>query len=359
MTGDGKILLVHQFSLPRVSGITITIDELLRRIPEVAPAMRAAGLSFEGCRTPAEMLAALGRDHGDATCVVGINLHIEVDAELSRAVARWCADGGRPFYLYVHDYWPHHRPFVADLTSSYAAEVLAITPSIADELERDGFSSTIVPAGVPVALSNGVASGAVAPASRRKTPTTVAALGRLVPRKRFEDVVHGFCQADLGPEVGLEMRLLPSLVYPPERDRELLAGIRTVAGRCPRHTTVVVDQTARIPTDYRGWTVYISASDYEGLSITPIEAAVQGCPPLVSDIPPHRAIIEQLYGDGSADSVFPVADHRALADLLADEIRTGRRRAELARRRQHTSQLVERVWSLRTTASELVRLSGV
>src|SRR5262245_6101663 len=108
-----RVLLIHQFALPRISGLTITVAELVRSIPEVESRVAASSLSYEDAGEPDELVAILERYHAHAGSVVGFNLHIEVGWEHTVALAKWCRWRGISLYLYAHDYWPHHRDAVA------------------------------------------------------------------------------------------------------------------------------------------------------------------------------------------------------------------------------------------------------
>lgn len=349
---DHRVLLVHQFALPRISGLTITVAELVRSIPEVDPRVAASSVSHEQAGDPDELVAMLERDHRDVDSVVGFNLHIEAGWEHTLALAGWCRRRGIPLYLYAHDYWPHHRDAVAVLTEQFGAHLFAITPAIVSDLAAHRFAAQLLPAGVAVPVQP-----LTAPArSVAGRPPTVAAVGRLVPRKRFGDVVGAFCRVKAATEAVLYLRVPPSLVYPPEQDRERLDEIRAEAGACLRNGRVVIDPQPRAGTEYGDWSVYVSASEYEGVSMPPLEAIIQGCPFLLSDIAPHRAIADALFPGRAADFLFPLGDRAALAVLLEHELRTRKRRAEARDRAAEIHAVVERGWSLRTTARRLVQL---
>jgi glycosyltransferase involved in cell wall biosynthesis len=351
--GHRKLLLVHQFELPSVSGVTVMMSDLLRLIPAVDPDTEAECQSYRAFGEPGDLLAALRANHANADCVVGINLHIEVGWDFTLELMRWCGHGGKPFYLHVHDYWPHHRDRMAVLTGEYGARLLAITTDIAQALMADGFPAALLPVGVSVGEHPPGRPAGPAPA----TPRTVASVGRLVPRKRFPDIVRAFCHAGLGPAASLYLRVPPSLVYPPEQDRARVRAIWAESRACGAVGSIRVDHSPRLGTDYSRWAVYVCASEYEGVSMTPIESVLQGCPSLVSDIPPHRALVDALFPGRADEFVFSVGSHAGLASLLRDEILTGRRRAELAGRQHEIHAQVERRWSLRTTACALANLA--
>jgi glycosyltransferase involved in cell wall biosynthesis len=343
------ILIVHQFGLPQVSGLTVTMAELARLVPEAA-GVGAAVLSFDRFTSPAELVAALASHHRDTAYVLGLNLHIEVAWTFTLTLADWCMRTATPLYVHVHDYWPHHRENLTLLAERFGARVLAITPAIAAQLQAHGFAPDLLPAGIAVPAERPplvpVPSG----------PPTVGAVGRPTPRKRLPDVVAAFCMAGVD-EARLQLVVPPSLVFPPDQDRRRAEEIEREAHRCRRPGAVTVDSTPRPGTDYTGWVAYVSASEYEGLSMTPLEAVLQGRPVILSDIPPHRRMVEALFPDHPGDMLFPVGDRRALADLLQDELATGSRRQEVAVRSAELYGLLMRDWSLRGTARMLAGLA--
>jgi hypothetical protein len=87
------------------------------------------------------------------------------------------------------------------------------------------------------------------------------------------------------------------------------------------------------------------------------EAPYYGRPAIVSDIPPHRAIVNALFDDRAADFLYPVGDYQALAALLRDEVASGRRSNLIAARWADIQATVQANWSLRRTARDLVRLA--
>ena len=90
--------------------------------------------------------------------------------------------------------------------------------------------------------------------------------------------------------------------------------------------------------------------------MAPIEAAWCGVPPLMSDIPAHRAIARALVPEHERDFLFGVGDLDGLARLLRDEVASGARRGLLAERRAQIRAVVEERWSLARTAEALAAL---
>jgi glycosyltransferase involved in cell wall biosynthesis len=185
---------------------------------------------------------------------------------------------------------------------------------------------------------------------------TVGSAGRLSPRKRFPDIVRGFCGARQGAQ-RLYLRLLPSLVFKPAEDAEQLGLVEEEIRLGGARGYVDIDRTVAGRHDYLRYSTYVCASSYEGFSMTPIEASYCGCPALMSEIPPHRTIAAALFGEQADDFLFPVGDTDALARLLRDELTTGRRRRLLAERQSHIRATITTKWSLAATTRALASLA--
>lgn len=323
--------------------------ELLRVAPRSAPEVEFAYQSYEPHASSAALLARLDEAHSDTTCVIAVNAHIEVSWDLSEGLFAWCLARGTPAYVYAHDYWPHHKDNVHALTTRLGAQLLASTPFIEEALLRDGFRSQVIAVGVPLPD--------VWPAARApEVPKVVASAGRLVPRKRLPDIVRAFAESGLDDHTRLYLRLLPSQVFGTASDIDLFREIESEVERA-QLTNVVLDRQPGEPPDYLAYSAYVCSSSYEGFSMTVIESAFHGCPPLMSDISPHQRTALALFGERAGDFLFPVGDHRALADLMRDEITSGRRKEHLDAHLAEIRATITSRWSLARTARALARLT--
>jgi glycosyltransferase involved in cell wall biosynthesis len=348
-----KILFVHQFELNRVTGVRALLSELIWRIPEARAGTAAAFECFERYDGPDALVRALESRHSDATTIVGVNLHGDLMFEYSIRVFDWCASSGRASHLYVHDYYPAHRDVVASLVATYHCGLLASTEFVRDAMRADGFDVVLAPVGVPI---DNVELRPLPP-REPSALKVVGSLGRLVPRKRFEDVVAAFGLSGLAGRASLHLRLIASCVFSREHDDQMLAGIQAESDRFQLGEYITIDRIATERSDYRGYDAYVCASSYEGFSMTPIEAAYTGCPPLMSDIPAHQTIARTLFGGRAADFLFPMGDTQALARVMADELESGRRAAFLNARLVEIRELVESRMTPRRTADVLAALA--
>ena len=344
-----KVVLASHFPLTEVSGVTVILTEILHLWPSIAPAAEIAHFTLSDLLSGAAFEGGIGDFGQTSSVLIGINLHLEVQWQQSLELFKLCSLKGIPAYNYVHDYWAHHRDNVDELTTQHGVRLLASTDFVAGLLRRAGFDAVTVPLGVrlPDSASLRRAEGGFG---------VVGAAGRLSPRKRFPDIVRGFCAARTAGE-RLYLRLLPSLVFDPADDAAQFSVIVDEVRRAAAEGVVEIDRTVAARNDYSRYSLYVCASSYEGFSMTPIEASYWGCPPLISDIPPHRRIADTLFGDRAEDYVFPVGDTEALARLLRDELTTGRRRKFLAGRQEQIRQTIAATWSLETTVGALARLA--
>lgn len=346
-----RTLLVHHFPLALVSGVTVMIGEILRLFPGGEKATDYFALPD----STAQLAKELEAWRGDIASVVGFNLHIEVKWEMSLALTDWCGKRRIPFWVYIHDYWPHHRDNVAEL-SRRGCRLLASTPFLRDALAADGFASRIVTVGVPLPAASFPCQPSVWPAG----PRVFASAGRLSPRKRFHDIARAFREAALGDAARLYLRVLPSQVFSDSDDE---AQMRLLTAEIPDAALcsgqVVLDrQPTPAPFDYSPCFAYVCSSSYEGFSMSPIEAAYVGCPSLLSDIPAHQAIARALFGNRAADFLYPAGETAALARLMRDEAANQRRRRCIAENSGMIRQTIETRWSLANTARALAELDA-
>jgi glycosyltransferase involved in cell wall biosynthesis len=349
-----KILLVHHFSLSRVTGVRALVRELLWRIPVADPATAVAYEAYEGHPHAASFVEAVAGRHGDATTVVAINGHVDFQLDFTISFLEWAARTHRRVYLYVHDYWPQHGDLLRRLSSLFGCGLLASTDLIRNAMAADGLDSTLVQVGVPL----GNVEGGALRARREASRWVVGSMGRAVPRKRFQDVVAGFGQAALDGRAALQMRLLESCVRDRSEDERIIEGI-VAEGR--RYGLGPALQIVRWPSeraDYRGYDLYVCASSYEGFSMTPIEAAYSGCAPVMSDIPAHRTIAAALFPDEPETFLFPTADTAALARVMVDEIETGRRGSAVRARVGEIRETIESCWSTAASAQALLGVAA-
>lgn len=324
------------------------ITELLSRIPAVDPEIEVSYLSFEGVEEPQKLKDILEKSYTDVVCVIGVNIHIEVFWELSLALAQWCASHSIPLYDNVQDYWPQHWNNLAQLTSELGVLLAGASPFIVDSLVAEGFSANCTPMGAQLPAGE---------SSLGRSSKVIASVGRLIRRKRLSDIVRAFCSAGLDQSATLSLTLLRSHVFAEAQDQEqLLAIMREIERPGVRRNAIQLSFVPTVPPDYSSYSIYVCASDYEGFSMPPFEAAYCGCALIVSDIPPHRRMAVALFGDRAPDFLYPVGATNVLADRLKDEVATARRQEFVHANRAGIRLTIETRFSLQVTARAFAEL---
>lgn len=354
MVRKKKILFIHQPSLEYVSGVNIIISELLRLIPSINTSIEAAHLSFENHKNCDELLESLDKKYKDVSCVIGINLHIEKDWALSIQVVDYYERLNKPIYLYIHDYWPHHYGQVKFLADKFCVSLLSSSQFIKNSLAMDGFESELVRVGI--SFNNIELDGVFRPISFH-AKKIIASSGRIVQRKRFLDILKAFSSEGLSEKSTLYLRLLPSHVFSVDDDEKMLGELtQEIEANQININSIVIDQFPEEKHNYYKYDIYVCASDYEGFSMGPIEAAYTGCPPIISDIPAHQSIAKTIFKERYSEFVYPVYDYRRLAELLVDEVNSGRRRKYLESNRDEIQKIIESELSLMSTARIIASL---
>ena len=216
------------------------------------------------------------------------------------------------------------RVLEARLAPPFYRRTQMVTPSDAtrDELIELGFRPERVRA-VPNGVSDGFAPGGV-----RSTVPLVAAVGRLAPVKRFDEVITSAATARLSvPDLQLHIvgngPMLDDLIA--QVDRLGASSWVTFVGHLSHHELVSLYQ--------RAWVV-TSASLAEGWGLTMTEAAACGTPAVATDISGHRSSVV----DGVTGVLAPLPElGAALARVLSNHgLRDRLATAALARARTLT-----------------------
>lgn len=204
--------------------------------------------------------------------------------------------------LTLHTSWPDLRPrnrFLDAVAFAAFPAVVACSQSCADSfprvvrrLARSGVD--VVPNGVDLErleslLQDTVAEGDGAPQDPRETAFTVITVGRLIDSKRYGTLLSAFARAADG------------------RDRLVIVGDGPMRAALERQAAELgiadrVDFLGLVPRDevYRLLAradLFVSPSRFEGLPVAVLEAMAARLPVVLSDIPPHREIVE---GEGIA-----------------------------------------------------------
>jgi glycosyltransferase involved in cell wall biosynthesis len=130
-------------------------------------------------------------------------------------------------------------------------------------------------------------------------------LGRLVPEKRIEDAIAAFAR------IGAPYRL--AIVGAGSYTDGYVARLHDLAARDPRIVFTGFQSGATLRALQAHAAALISASELEGLPMSVLECLDRGVPAILSDIAPHRELVERVP---EYDLFHPVADVEALAARL-------------------------------------------
>lgn len=138
-------------------------------------------------------------------------------------------------------------------------------------------------------------------------------VGSVIPRKRIEDLVELLAVNSLSDYELVVCGRIGADAY----RREILERARAlgVGARVRFEGLVPPDEIALY---LAGAAAYISAAEFEGRPNGLLEAMVVGLPCVVSDIPPHRELIE----DGKSGVLFSLLDREGVAQRLATLLRS-------------------------------------
>jgi glycosyltransferase involved in cell wall biosynthesis len=129
--------------------------------------------------------------------------------------------------------------------------------------------------------------------------------GPLIPRKSIEVVIQAFIQYFLDHKTPA---ILCILGEGPEHD-----SLSSISKGYPN--IIFKGQVTNVSDYFRAADLFISASKSEGLPNSVIESLANGTPVLLSNIGPHREILDQRRDAGF---IFPHNDPTALALLLKE-----------------------------------------
>jgi glycosyltransferase involved in cell wall biosynthesis len=171
----------------------------------------------------------------------------------------------------------------------------------------------------------------------------IVGLGRLVPSKRYDDLIEAF--ARLGPAAD---RWSVVLVGDGE-DRMRLERLADDLG--------INDRVEFVGWSQAPWktlsdsSIFVLCSEYEGFATVLVEAATSGCAVVSSDC---RFGPREILDDGDSGRLYPVGDIDALSGLLGELIADPVRRLALA----HAAQKRARDFNATAVTAQWMKLIG-
>ncbi|MHC1789510.1 glycosyltransferase family 4 protein [Solidesulfovibrio sp.] len=220
--------------------------------------------------------------------------------------------------------WSRPASLMIRLGEWFSARFTDVRIMVSNELarsyrERFGCRCEVIHNGVTLP---GVTSTAPLAATGLGGNGYVLSVGRLTPEKRVEDMVAAV--------LALAAPVRLAVVGDEASGGGYLERLRRLAqGRAE-----VVFTGYRFDADlaalFAGATLFVTASEMEGLPLALLEAMSYGIACLASDIPPHREVLGDDY-----PWFFPVGDAPALAALLETALAAPQERAALGQVLQH------------------------
>lgn len=151
----------------------------------------------------------------------------------------------------------------------------------------------------------------------------VVSIGRLVPEKRIQDTIAAFAKID----TDLKLVFVGEGKHSPEYEQQ----IKSQAANDPRVVFTGQQGGTALETLFRCAKMYISASELEGMPSSVLECMERKLTPILSDIPPHRALFSGIKDydltfqpkdvDGIVSRLRHAIDHPAHADRIAEGAR--------------------------------------
>jgi glycosyltransferase involved in cell wall biosynthesis len=211
----------------------------------------------------------------------------------------------------------------------------ALSGFLEDGLPRER-TSIIYNAVDPERLLEGDTTALRAALGVRPGDLVLTAVGSLIARKGLDVLIDALARTRTAAP-GIQVRMLV-VGEGPERERlQMVArslGVSEIVHFLGTRTDV--GAILRGATD-----IALSAARAEALPLNVLEAGFFGLPLIVSDIPPHREIVEP----GRTGLVVPVNDPAGFAEAILDLLQNTERRqaiGRLARQHVHSSFLIER-----------------
>ncbi|MFC8538539.1 glycosyltransferase family 4 protein [Streptomyces sp. NPDC057249] len=233
----------------------------------------------------------------------------------------------RPTVVTCHSVYSHKRTALINRADRFWSRsvhtVVAVSEAVrrfcVDEVGMDPAKVVVVPNGVEIERIGRLTATHDGPAEPEEL--SVVSLASLYPHKNHATLLDGFATAHERWS-GLRLRMIgdgPELIGLHRAARTLgIADAVDWYGAVWRRDQVV-------PLVAAGQ-VFVSASRFEGMPISVLEAMACGLPLVLSDIAPHREVA------GDAAVYFPADDPAALAARLGDLAGDPARREALAAR---------------------------
>jgi glycosyltransferase involved in cell wall biosynthesis len=204
----------------------------------------------------------------------------------------------------------------------HAARIVTVNRSLVSYYrERYGVDSVLLPNGIHPVSDRFTPDQATLDKFGLKANEFFVTISRLVPEKRHNDVIAAFLR------VKSDCKLV--IVGEGNQSDGYVEAIKQQAAGDPRIVFTGLQKGEALQTLFRCARLYLTASELEGLPSSLLECMDRNVCAIVSDIPPHRELMERIEG---YDLMFDVGDVEGLAQRIRLALASPNHASELAGR---------------------------
>jgi glycosyltransferase involved in cell wall biosynthesis len=204
----------------------------------------------------------------------------------------------------------------------FADEIIVVSSSLKDYFfEQYTRHTTLIHNAIKFQPASLPGDGSVIAQYGLRPQRYVVFVGRLVPEKRVDDLIRAFRQV----ETDFKLAIVG------EGAAGHVSDLKSLAGSDPRIIFTGLQEQARLHELFHFAAAYVLPSELEGFPLSLMECIGHGVPAIVSDIPPHRELLEPVRDYNLFFSVRNAAElSERLSGVLSDPQRY-RQLAEAAR----------------------------
>ena len=202
----------------------------------------------------------------------------------------------------------------------HAAQLITVNKSIVDYYRSNfGRDCALLPNGIHPVFDNFTPDRKILQQFGLEENKFIVTISRLVPEKRHNDVINAFLK------LNRDLKLV--IVGEGNNSSDYVDSIKTLAGNNDKIVFTGLQKGEALQTLFRCARLYVSASELEGLPSSLLECMDRNVCAVVSDIPPHRELMERVPG---YDLLFPVGEVDALRRSLERALSSPEHAARLA-----------------------------
>lgn len=347
-----NILFLHHSKVNSVTGVDVVIRAFMKYFSNPSSGCTCEYMSYDEFNKS----AVSDTSYPDSHIIVASNPHIELGFDTAHNAMKLLANNDVISIVLIHDYSLDNRQALCKILRDSNSKLLATGEYIDTALRSSGFDSERIGLGIDIKRIRACLETqnvkSAEPFKEQRLPT-IMSTGRIVQRKGFRQLAEVFGRQEINKHANLYLQLVDcpgkTLDYTNECYKSIVNELIAIDSR--RFT---VHRNKKSHVNYGVASLYVCASSYEGFSMTPIEAAYCGVPPLMSDIYPHKLISHELFGSRGEDFLFKCNDNEDLSKRLLHEIKTNELSNYLHDRIVSVRRHIEEEFSLDNSAKNLL-----